>query len=80
MVTPSELILLGHCRASVNELHNGLEMLLSLSKDKIDVANIILQANREQLLLYSASTITRRWYCNTLFCFNYHLQYFVLCV
>jgi len=29
--------------------------------------------------LYSVSTITR-WYSITLFCFNYHLQYFVLCV
>ena len=35
----------GHCGASVSELHNGLEMLLSLSKVKIDVAIIICQAN-----------------------------------
>jgi len=31
----------GHCGASVSKLHNGLEMLLSLSKFKIDVANTI---------------------------------------
>jgi len=37
----------GHCGASVGELHNGLEMLLSLSKVKTDVANIKWQANRE---------------------------------
>jgi len=31
----------GHCGASSSERHNGLEMLLSLSKVKIDVGNII---------------------------------------
>jgi len=36
-----------HCGASVSELHNGLEMLLSLSKVKIDVVSITCQANRE---------------------------------
>jgi len=34
-------LIAGHCGASVSKLHNGLEMLLSLSKVKIDVANII---------------------------------------
>ena len=31
----------GHCETSVSKLHNGLEILLSLSKVKIDVANIV---------------------------------------
>ena len=30
----------GHCGTSVSELHNGLEKVLSLSKVKVDVANI----------------------------------------
>ena len=35
------LVNAGHCGASVSELHNSLKKLLSLSKVKIDVANII---------------------------------------
>jgi len=37
----------GHSGASVSEMHNGLEMLLSFSKVKIDFANIVWQTNRE---------------------------------
>ena len=36
----------GHCGASVSELHNGLEILLSLSKVKIDVANTVWQVKQ----------------------------------
>jgi len=36
------LVNAGHCGASVSKLHNGLEMLLSFSKFKIDVVNIIV--------------------------------------
>jgi len=38
-------------------MHNGLENLLNLSEVKIDVANTSI------ILLYSASTTMRRWYC-----------------
>jgi len=41
----------------------SLETLLSLSKVKIDVANISRMTGKLRVLLYSASTITRRWYC-----------------
>jgi len=37
----------GYCVASISELHDGLEMLLRLSKFKVEVVNIIWQANRE---------------------------------
>jgi len=50
---------------SVSELHNGLEMLLSLSKVKIDVAT---------------SYHNKAHGCIALLCLNYHLQYFVFCV
>ena len=63
----------GHCGASMSELHNGLEMLLSLSKVKIDVANIIDKKQRVATVVFSQ-------FHHVLFCFNYHLQYFVLCV
>ena len=36
------LVNAGQCGVSVSKLHNGLEMLLSLSKFKVDVANIIV--------------------------------------
>ena len=35
----------GHCGASASELHNGLKMLLSFSKVKRDVANIIWRSS-----------------------------------
>ena len=41
----------------------SLEKLLSLSKVKIDVANISCMTGKMRVLLYSASTIKRRWYC-----------------
>jgi len=40
----------GHCGASMSEQHNGLEMLLSLSKVKVDVANIIFFVFRRKSL------------------------------
>ena len=40
-----------------------MEKLLSLSKVKIDVANISCMTGKLRVLLYSASTITRRRYC-----------------
>jgi len=55
----------GHCGASVSELHNGLEMLLSLSK-------VMLPTSYDRQTEYycciqPCSTITIRLYCISLF-------------
>ena len=48
---------------SVSELHNGLEMLLSLSKVKIDV-NIIIMTGKKGV---ATAVFIMRWYCIALF-------------
>jgi len=75
----------GHCGTSVSKLFDGVEMLLSFSKVKIDVANIIgcqhhLTGKQRVATAVFSQHHQERWYCIALFCFNYHLQYFVLCV
>jgi len=57
----------GHCGASVSKLRNGLEMLLSLSKFKIDVASIIpCQHNitGKQIVAIAVFSQRHRFFCS----------------
>jgi len=63
---------------SVNKLHNDLEMLLSLSNVNIDEHHMTGK-QRVATAIFSQHHL-EKLVPHCFLCFNYYLQYFVLCV